>query len=222
MIPTLTNMTDIKHILYINLDRRTDRNEYVVNELLNVGFLQDSIERFPAISMNTPAIGCSLSHLHCIEKAKSLNWDHVLIVEDDITFVNQHLFKTQFNKLLSSQSDWDVVLLGGNNCGPYQFTSDCSVKISRCASTVGYLVKNSYYDKLINNYKNGIQYFLQNTNLPMRFAIDVYWGSLQQEDNWYLIFPLSVSQKVDFSDIEKRVVNYDMYMLVLDKSNIRY
>lgn len=220
-MPILTNMTDIKHILYINLDRRPDRKEYVLNELLNVGFLQDSIERFSAISMNTPAIGCSLSHLHCIEKAKSLNWDHVLIVEDDITFVNQPLFKTQFNKLLSSQSDWDVVLLGGNNCGPYQFKSDCSVKISRCASTVGYLVKNSYYDKLINNYKNGIQYFLQNTNLPMRFAIDVYWGSLQQQDNWYLIYPLSVSQKVDFSDIEKRVVNYDTYMLVLDKSNRR-
>ena len=151
----------------------------------------------------------------------SQNMDHVLIVEDDIPFVNQHLFKTQFNKLLSSQSDWDVVLLGGNNCGPYHFKSECSVKISRCASTVGYLVKNSYYDKLINNYKNGIQYFLQNTNLPMRFAIDVYWGSLQQQDNWYLIYPLSVSQKVDFSDIEKRVVNYDTYMLVLDKSNRR-
>ena len=55
----------------------------------------------------------------------------------------------------------------------------------------------------------------------MRFAIDVYWGSLQQQDNWYLIYPLSVSQKVDFSDIEKRVVNYDTYMLVLDKSNRR-
>ena len=221
MTTQIRDMEDIKHIIYINLDHRTDRKEHVVNELLNVGFLEESIERFSAIKLNIPAIGCSMSHLKCLEKAKSLNWDHLLIVEDDITFVNPDLFKTQFNKLLSSTTDWDVVMLGGNNCGPYQIKSDCSVKITRCTSAIGYLVNKSYYDTLINNYRNGIQLFLNNTKLPMRFAIDTYWFSLQQTNNWYLLYPLCVSQKVCFSDIEKRIVNYDSLMLVLDKSNRR-
>jgi GR25 family glycosyltransferase involved in LPS biosynthesis len=216
--PTNPTITDINHIMYINLDHRQDRREHVVNELLKVGFLENAIERFSAIPFNIPAIGCSLSHLKCLEKAKSLNWDYLLIVEDDITFLNPYLFKTQFNKLLTSHTDWDVVMLGGNNCGPYQIQSDCSVKITRCASAIGYLVKNSYYDTLINNYRNGIQLFLNNIKLPMKFAIDTYWFSLQNQHNWYLVYPLSVSQKVCFSDIEKRIVNYDHYMLVLDKS----
>jgi len=216
-ITDFEDITDIEHILYINLDNRTDRKEQVVKELLNVGFLNTSIERFPAIQTTTPAIGCSISHLKCLEKAKHLNWDHVLIVEDDIHFMNPSLFKTQFNKLLSSNLNYDVIMLGGNNAGAYEIISDCAVKITRCLAAVGYLVRKEYYDKLINNYRNGIQFFLQNKNLPSKYAIDTYWNVLQQRDNWYLVYPLTVSQTVSFSDIEKRMVNYDNLMLVLDK-----
>lgn len=214
------DITDIQHIIYINLDQRTDRKEQVVNELVNAGFLNHAIERFPAIKMATPAIGCSISHLKCLEKAKSLGWDHVLIVEDDIHFMNPSLFKTQFNKLLNSNLDYDVIMLGGNNAGTYTIINECAVKISRCLTTTGYLVNRKYYDTLINNYRNGIQFFLQYTNLPSKFAIDTYWNSLQQRDNWYLVYPLTVTQQVSFSDIENRMVNYDRYMLVLDKSHL--
>ena len=216
----VNDITEIQHILYINLEHRTDRKDYVVNELLNAGFLNESIERFPAVKLSNPAIGCSISHLKCLEKAKSLNWDHVLIVEDDIRFINPTLFKTQFNKLLSSNFNYDVIMLGGNNAGSYQMISDCAVKISRCLTTTGYLVNSRYYDILIHNYKNGIQFFLQFPNLPSKYAIDTYWNLLQQRDDWYLVYPLSVSQKVSFSDIENRVVNYDTYMLVLDKQRM--
>lgn len=214
----IKDITDIKHILYINLDHRPDRNEQVINELTTLGFSNHSINRFSAIKTNSPAIGCSISHLKCLEKAKSLNWDHVLIVEDDIKFMNPILFKTQFNKLLSSNLNWDVILLGGNNVGPYTIISDYAVKVTKCLTTTGYLVNKNYYDTLINNYRTGIQFFLQNIKSPNKYAIDTYWFSLQQRDHWYLVYPLSVSQTVGFSDIENKIVNYDTYMLVLDKS----
>jgi len=214
----VNNITEIQHILYINLDNRTDRREKVVNELAEVGFLNKSIERFSAIKMSTPAIGCSISHLKCLEKAKSLGWDHVLIVEDDIHFTDPALFKTQFNKLLSSNLNYDVIMLGGNNAGAYKIIEDYAVKVTRCLTTTGYLVKSNYYDTLIHNYRNGIQFFLQFTNLPHKYAIDTYWNSLQQKDNWYVVYPLCVSQHVSYSDIENRMVNYDNYMLILDKS----
>ena len=43
-------------------------------------------ERFPAIELKNGRLGCSMSHLRCIEMAKERGWDHVFICEDDITF----------------------------------------------------------------------------------------------------------------------------------------
>ena len=49
------------------------------------------------------------------------------------------------------------------------------------------------------------------------YAIDKYWFRLQERDNWYLIIPLTVTQREDYSDIEKRMTNYSRAMLDLDK-----
>ena len=40
---------------------------------------------------------------------------------------------------------------------------------------------------------------------------------LQQNDNWYLITPLTVTQREDYSDIEQRNTNYTWLMTDLDK-----
>jgi hypothetical protein len=52
------------------------------------------------------------------------------------------------------------------------------------------------------------------------FAIDKFWFSLQSADRWYLITPLTVVQREDYSDIEQRNVNYKNLMLDLDKKEL--
>jgi hypothetical protein len=49
------------------------------------------------------------------------------------------------------------------------------------------------------------------------FAIDKYWFNLQEIHKWYLIVPLTVTQREDYSDIEKRPTNYTALMTDLDK-----
>ena len=49
------------------------------------------------------------------------------------------------------------------------------------------------------------------------YAIDKYWFNLQSIHKWYLIVPLTVTQREDYSDIEKRPTNYTPVMLDLDK-----
>ena len=69
---------------------------------------------------------------------------------------------------------------------------------------------------MINNFKTGIQNLMKDpTNND--FKIDKYWFRLQREDNWYLIIPLTVVQKEDYSDIEKKVTNFKKYMLDYNK-----
>jgi hypothetical protein len=44
-----------------------------------------------------------------------------------------------------------------------------------------------------------------------------YWFHIQEKHNWYLIIPLSVVQRPDYSDIEKRATDYTRSMTDLDK-----
>ncbi len=210
----MKSISDIKHAFYINLNKRPDRKQHVENQLKMVGI---NAERFNAIEMQNGAIGCSTSHLKIIETAKANDWEHVLIVEDDILFINPELFIEQFNKFLFNHSDFDVVLIAGNNLPPYVNIDDTCVQVKQCQTTTGYLVKKHYYDKLIENYKTGILGQIKNPNDRGSYAIDRYWFNLQRLDKWYLIVPLTVAQREDYSNIEKRPTNYISVMLDLDK-----
>ena len=93
------------------------------------------------------------------------------------------------------------------------------MQVFHCQTTTGYMVKSHYFDILINNYKEGIKKLIAEPQKHIFFAIDKYWIQLQQSGKWYLIIPLTVVQKVDYSDIEKRMTNYKKVMTDLDKEN---
>jgi len=213
----MNSISDIEHILYINLESRTDRRNDIEKELANIG-LEKKSQRFNAVCMHNGALGCSLSHLKCIQKAKQKDWDHVLICEDDIQFLSPDFFISQLNNFLSNNKDWDVVLLAGNNMPPYEKNDETSIKVTRCQTTSAYIVKKHYYDILINNFKEGIKQLMKFPYQHRFFAIDKYWFKLQERDHWYLIIPLTVTQRPGYSDIEKRNTNYITPMLDLDKS----
>lgn len=210
----MNSISDIKHAFYINLQSRPDRKQHVETQLKNVGI---NAERFNAIKMANGAIGCSMSHLKIIENAKANNFEHVLIVEDDILFTNPNLFIQQFNTFLSNHTDFDVALIAGNNVPPYTKIDDSCVKVTRCQTTTGYIVQKHYYDILIKNYKDGILNLIKEPANHFIYAIDKYWFNLQAIHKWYLITPLTVTQRADYSDIEKRPTNYTPAMLDLDK-----
>jgi GR25 family glycosyltransferase involved in LPS biosynthesis len=217
----ISNISEIKHVYYINLDNRPDRKVQVEQEIHSIGIDKSAVHRFSAIELLDGALGCSLSHLKCIQQAKLDNWPHVLILEDDVQFTNVEIFKVQFDKLLQTQTDWDVILLAGNNRGPYRILSDCAVQIQACLTTTGYLVKREYYDALIDNFTASIKSLISTPTLRRVYAIDVYWQHLQVRDKWLLVYPLFVTQRPNYSNIEKKYTNYDMLMLTLDKSTFR-
>jgi hypothetical protein len=143
----------------------------------------------------------------------------ILIVEDDIKFLNPELFKFQLNTFLSNHKGWDVVLLGGNNIPPYKKIDDTCVKITSCQTTTGYLVNGHYISILINNFRNGINKLLESPHLHIMYAIDKFWFRLQRSHNWFLIIPLTVTQREDYSDIEKRTTDYTKVMTDLNKES---
>jgi GR25 family glycosyltransferase involved in LPS biosynthesis len=202
------------NVMYINLASRMDRNTHVQEQLKKIGV--NNPERFNAIRLEDGALGCSMSHLKCLEHAKKNNYETVFICEDDIEFLHPAQFLKQLHSFLNSAISWDVVLVAGNNMLPYLPVNDTCIKILNCQTTTGYIVKREYYDTLIDNYKTGIQNLLKEpTNND--YKIDKYWFKLQRKDNWYLIIPLTVVQREDYSDIEKKVTNFKNYMLDYNK-----
>jgi glycosyl transferase family 25 len=214
----VTCIKDITNIFYINLEHRVDRRNHVETQLSKIGL--QGVQRFNAIKMENGAIGCSMSHLKVLQQALKLGLSHVLIVEDDIEFLDPPLFRAQLDNFLKGSNGWDVVLIAGNNMPPYQTIDETCVKVSRCQTTTGYLVNGHYIEKLMNNVKMGLSNLLREPEKHSQYAIDKYWFGIQGVDNWFLITPLTVVQREDYSDIEKKVINYQSSMTDLDKKEL--
>ena len=208
-------LEEFKYIYYINLEHRTDRKEHVTKEFANLGI--KNLTRFNAIRNTNGAVGCTLSHIKVLQDAKKNGLPYIMVVEDDIQFTNPGLFKNQLSGLLRSVEQWDVILVAGNNLPPYKKVNDFCVKVAQCQTTTGYIVKADYYDTLINNMKEGLVKLMKEPHRHFLYAVDKYWFFLQQRDQWLLVTPLTVVQRVDYSDIERRMTNYRKVMTDLDK-----
>jgi len=205
-----------ENTLFINLENRTDRLEHALNEFKKLNI---EAERINAIKMNNGAIGCTLSHIKCIELAKSRNYEQVFICEDDITFLNPELLKNHI-ELFANNDDilWDVLIIGGNNVPPYQQINNYCARVLRNQTTTGYIVKKQYYDTLLENFKESAEKLLRNPENKKQYALDIYWNRLQLQDFWYMIIPPTVTQYENYSDIEEQYTNYDFLMLDMDKT----
>jgi GR25 family glycosyltransferase involved in LPS biosynthesis len=208
-------MSLFENTLFINLEHRTDRLEHALMEFKKMGI---NAERVNAIKMQNGAIGCTLSHIKCIELAKSRDWEQVFICEDDITFLNPELLKRNIDLFYNNDDIlWDVLIIGGNNVPPYQQLYEYAARIFRNQTTTGYIVKKQYYDTLLTNFKESAANLLRNPDNKFEYALDKYWNRLQMQDFWYMITPPTVTQYENYSDIECETTNYDFLMLDMDK-----
>ena len=226
MIPTSedtsqfpSSISDIKYCLYINLESRKDRREHIEQELKSVGI--HGI-RFNAIKLQNGRVGCSMSHLKCLQIAKKNNWPYVMICEDDLLFLDKEKAIHHINNFFKMHSDnkdsCNILLLAGNNVPPYKVIDDTCIRVSHCQTTTGYIVKNAYYDTLMENIKTGIEKLMKNPTNHTMYAIDKYWIQLQKKDIWYLLAPIIAVQREDYSDIEQRKTNYEHIMKDLNKT----
>lgn len=205
----------LEHTLFINLEERTDRLEHALTEFQKLGI--HSPQRYNANKAASGAVGCSISHIKCLEMAKQNRWKYVFVCEDDITFLEPETLMKNLTKFHEYDCDWDVVLIAGNNAPPYRRATEFCIQVHNCQTATGYIVKESYYDVLIENFKEGLRGLMKNPENKREYAVDMYWKRLQQRDRWYMIVPPTVIQYAGYSNIEKKNVNYEFLMKDLDK-----
>ena len=204
-----------KNTLFINLEQRADRLEHAVQQFK---LMEIEAERVNAVKTTIGAVGCTMSHIKCLELAKSRDYEYVFICEDDITFTNPELLKQNLQQFYENDEiQWDLLIIGGNNVPPFQQIEPYCARVFYCQTTTGYVVKKQYYDTLISNFKESVQNLMRNPDNRREFALDIYWKRLQLRDFWYMITPPTVTQYESYSDIESKIVNYDFMMLDMEK-----
>jgi len=205
-----------EHTLFINLESRQDRLEHSQKEFEKLGI---QAERVNACKMENGAVGCTMSHIKCIELAKTRGYEQVFICEDDITFLEPDVLKTNIARFYDNDDiNWDILIIGGNNVPPYQQIHEYCARVFYCQTTTGYIVKRHYYDTLLKNFRESAANLMRNPLNKREFALDIYWKRLQIQDFWYMITPPTVTQYENYSDIEECSANYDFLMLDMEKT----
>jgi GR25 family glycosyltransferase involved in LPS biosynthesis len=144
-------------IIYINLDRRPDRNTNILNEISKIGF-DGPVERFSAVNgktlsnediiknftpkasdealkkdiknvqgnrMTYGAMGQCMSLKTILEKIVVGPDEYVLILEDDIYFVDNFLEK--FKKFVDKVPEYDLLYPGYHNSNDFQELEDYTI-----------------------------------------------------------------------------------------------
>lgn len=196
------------HTYLINLSERKDRLDKIKLEFekLNLQF-----ERFDAIKHNIGAIGCTMSHIACLELAKKNNLDYCMICEDDAEFyINRENFDFFVNNFLKDNKLKILNLICNvkqkNTIQKYNSIFNTSNKI---LTTTCYIIKKEYYNCLISNFEYS-KINLLNGGEQSLFALDVTWHILQKKDIFVIPNFKCGNQSESYSDIQKKKVNYNL------------
>jgi len=220
----MKNLNDYFSNLYcVNLDSRPDRYELAQAEFKKLdidvervsGIVGVDVYR-PGLNRTAGAYGILLTHIKIIEDAISKLYDSIVILEDDVTFIDG--FQEKFeSKIAELPEDWDLLYLGGNNVfvrgnfnlitGDKSFvpTNDnyqtldhelCKTTWTQCAHALA--INSKFYERLLNAIK-------VNSTMP----VDSIHCMLQQGGcNAYSFLPSLALQRPSFSDIENTFVDY--------------
>jgi glycosyl transferase family 25 len=194
-------MEYIDKVVFINLDKRTDRRQEIENELTHLGVMKEKWIRFPAVEHTQGWIGCLKSHKTVLQLALDSNWSNVLILEDDfMATVSPSEFQDELHRYFTSNTTADVVFLSYNIQKQEPFNEQMG-RTTECQTASGYLVMSHYYKTILQNLTEAEIRASHYPSHHWRYANDQYWKQLQKKDIWLYFQKRLGKQRPGFSDL---------------------
>jgi glycosyl transferase family 25 len=206
----INNFLDkIDKIYYINLENRKDRLESITNEIKKIDPRNIKTKRIEAVKKDVGAIGCGLSHIKALKDAQENNYDNVIILEDDFTFIRGlEEINNSINYLFKYFDDYNICLLSGNIYKARK-KKDMIWEALEVQTTSGYIINSKFYQVLIDNFQEAINTMEKNYRYGQA-EIDIQWKRLQGREKKFYIFNPKLGKQLDgYSDIEKKEVRYN-------------
>lgn len=197
-------MEQLSNVFVINLDKRPDRWQHIVNQFKKINFT--NYTRVPAIDTQFGGLGCCLSHIAVLSQCTN---GPIMIVEDDATFiVDRTTLDKYITEFLNDPAD--------AMCLDFKVRKFCDYnKIFKrglhTESTCCYIIKPSLKMPLLECFElaaKGLQTVKHNLDPNYAvYAIDQYWKHVQQKYIFLLPIVRCVQQYTNYSDISKKIEN---------------
>jgi GR25 family glycosyltransferase involved in LPS biosynthesis len=197
-------------VFLINLDKRKDRLERC-NNIFEKNNVKDLVERFSGIvpdpsddipytkdteKIKIPLYGCLLSHINIIKRAKAEGLKSILVLEDDVDFINVDYIDRSIEQL--KNKEWSLFYLGANTHVPLNKEDENLLVLKKGYATHAVAYHESFYDYFIKNFER--------RNIPI---IDVWLSDYGQENfKSYCTFPITAVQVSNHSDIHDAFADY--------------
>jgi glycosyl transferase family 25 len=187
-------------IYCLNLDRRTDRWEDAKKEFKSIGILEH-VERFSAIEKNPGWEGCRDSHIAIIEDAKLNKYKNVLVLEDDVKFIN-NVSKSLHKSIEELKKyKWYLFYLGATlppkGVHPVKI-SDSLYQLGSALTTHAICYNSNVYDIFLDLVKDS-----------MDSPVDVFLNKIISNHPSLICNPIVATQRESYSDIENKVTSYE-------------
>jgi GR25 family glycosyltransferase involved in LPS biosynthesis len=213
-------------IYCINLPFRKDRwqNCLLQFEKYNIS---NNLQKFDGIIYNNPLfnkkqnahLGCWFSHYTILKHAKAMNYDKILILEDDFVF---NVEPKKLNDKLTCcvnelPQNWDLFYLGAYFVKGYDYEAKINYSENLYKANTAFCTHSICYSKF------GIQKIIQSmekTFLSLKDMPSIYesigWFYVKEflyENNCFASKEFLCGQEKGFSDIENCIVDYNDYFL---------
>ena len=203
MTPLVNLDTYFDQIYCINLKARTDRLLFFEKNYKALG--TSKIKIIEAVDgkqidrgtwqHSLGALGCRLSHLNIYQDALKNNYQHILVLEDDV--VIRKNFRNKLTNLLNyTQKDWDMIYFGGNHYLKPDSVDKGIIRLNNTLTTHAIAINCRCLPKLINKILSDERW------------IDSVIADLHPELKVYGFEKAIALQSSGYSDIEEKKINY--------------
>lgn len=203
-------MEHIDVILYINLEKRVDRKEHFLEEIVKLCDDPSKVVRVDAVYDSFGALGCTKSHVKALDLfLANDSWKTCAIFEDDFTFYEGSVEKNNamIRRFFEGGFSWEVLLLATNQPKerPVPTEVEGVYKVFYTQTASGYILHKESAHTLCSLFKESLC-LLEVSRSAHHHAHDMYWNTAGLQ--WYCFQPNMGYQYAGMSDIEHGFVEY--------------
>jgi hypothetical protein len=144
-----------------------------------------------------------LSHANALEMAYHMNFQNVLILEDDFVFIDDtQKIHNDIKSFFELKIDWDVVMLTTCAAVVSENTNSLISRISSSGNGAGYLVNRPMMLELSTLFKANVEN-LFSTKQHWIYQNDILWKTIMATSQWYMFNHYLGYQKEGYSDLSQ-------------------
>lgn len=213
-------------IYCINLPSRADRWQNCLIQFNKYGIL-NNLKKVDGVIYKNPyfnkkqnaQLGCWFSHYNILKNAQKLNYNKILILEDDFIFnVKSEDLNFKLNCCIDElPQNWDLLYLGAYFVKGYDYEAKISYSKNLYKVNTAFCTHSICYSKLgINKIILCMEKFFHDLSFMISNYDGLGWFYVKEflyQNNCYASKEFLCGQKEGFSDIEGRIIDYKNYFL---------